>query len=341
MTSAELSTTLIRDLYTRMLLTRCVNDAICQLHTQGYVDFVIDCRGHEAAQVGSASCIEVGTDFTLPCYRDLGVVLTIGMTPYEVFRSCLSSSSLTKNVHPSSSSTAVHGQPALLHHWGYQKHNTVTGSAPVATQLLHAAGIAFASKLRKASVVTVTYCSNDALTEPDFLEGPRFAALHNLPIIFICEHDCTTLPPPASCFAHVDLPPSLPVQQIDGTDIIAVYTAMRRALSSVRSGSGPMILEMCTVRIPNHVSPPSSAVPNRQNPSSALTNASDPLLRCQQYLQERNAWDEDWAKSQLIRISGDVEHIVHNVLRDSICSGGVLICPQVGIHDPDGTGARD
>ena len=76
---------------------------------------------------------------------------------------------------------------APFHHWGYHKHNTVTGPAPVATQLLHAAGIAFACKLRKASVVTVAYCGDEAKTEPDFLEGLRFAAQHQLPVIFICE----------------------------------------------------------------------------------------------------------------------------------------------------------
>ncbi len=80
---------ILRDLYARMLLTRIVDDYTCRLHQQGRVEFVATCRGHEATQVGSAVCIEVGKDFTLPYYRDLGVVLTIGMTPCEVFRTYL------------------------------------------------------------------------------------------------------------------------------------------------------------------------------------------------------------------------------------------------------------
>ncbi len=83
------SATLLKDLYARMLLTRIVDDYAWRMHAQGHIDFVASCRGHEAAQVGSAICIEVGKDFTLPYYRDLGVMLTIGMTPYEVFRNYL------------------------------------------------------------------------------------------------------------------------------------------------------------------------------------------------------------------------------------------------------------
>src|SRR6266536_5583121 len=174
------SATFMKDLYARMLLTRIVDDWAWKMHEQGYIDFVASCRGHEAAQVGSAVCIEVGKDFTLPYYRDLGVMLTIGMTPYEVFRNYLQIYGCEKSTE----------QEAILH-WGYHKHNTVTGPTPTATQILHAAGIAFACKLRKAPVVTIAYCSDRVITEADFLEGIRFAALHQLPVVFVCEQDCT------------------------------------------------------------------------------------------------------------------------------------------------------
>src|SRR5947209_8933792 len=122
-----------------MLLTRIVDDAIQRLDQQEYLNFALSCRGHEAAQVGSAVCIEVGKDFTLPYYRDLGVVLTIGMTPYEVFHTYLLERQGDSTLDRPGGS--VERQSIL--HWGYQKHNMVTGPAPVATQILHAAGIAF------------------------------------------------------------------------------------------------------------------------------------------------------------------------------------------------------
>src|SRR5437660_12292046 len=104
---------MLQALYARMLLTRIVDDYAWSLHEQGRIDFIAGCRGHEAAQVGSAICIEVGKDFTLPYYRDIGVVLTIGMTPYEVFRTYLQAHRVGSGIG---------------HHWGYHKHNIVSGS---------------------------------------------------------------------------------------------------------------------------------------------------------------------------------------------------------------------
>ena len=163
----NLSAAFVRDLYTRMLVMRIVDEYTCALYQQGHIGFVASCRGHEAAQVGSAVCIEVGKDFTLPYYRDLGVVLTIGMTPYEIFRTHIQSH--RKQMQAGEVAHSIQeAQAGPL--WGYQKHNMVAGSAPVATQILHAAGIAFASKLRKASAITIAYCGDGAITETIFLK---------------------------------------------------------------------------------------------------------------------------------------------------------------------------
>src|SRR6266581_998218 len=187
----SLTFSLMRDLYSRMLLTRIVDNCARQLHQRVRNYIVPTCRGREAAQVGSAICIEVGTDFTLPYYRDLGVVLTIGMTPYEVLRTFIQA-----HVKPAAEQNDTkHNENARAkntQHWGYHKHNMISGAAPIATQVLHAAGIAFACKLRKAAVVTVAYCGDDATCEPDFLEGITFASQHQLPVVFVYEQDDPT-----------------------------------------------------------------------------------------------------------------------------------------------------
>src|SRR5437764_9197284 len=132
MTSTSPPTKLIRDLYARMLLTRIVDDHAWSLYQQGRIDFIASCRGHEAAQVGSAICIEVGKDFTLPYYRDLGVVLTIGMTPYEVLRMYILAAARRRNQQENTEQqdnfSANLMQP--IPHWGYYKHNMIAGSAP-------------------------------------------------------------------------------------------------------------------------------------------------------------------------------------------------------------------
>jgi 2-oxoisovalerate dehydrogenase E1 component alpha subunit len=323
----------VRDLYARMLCTRIVDDYTWKLHTQGFLDFVASCRGHEAAQVGSAVCIEVGKDFTLPYYRDLGVVLTIGMTPHEVFRTYLQN-------HTSRTGRSSK-EDAPFHHWGYHKHNTVTGPAPVATQLLHAAGIAFASKLRKAGVVTVAYCGDSATTEPDFLEGLRFAALHQLPVIFICEQAFIQqssgqvqgpVPTSLSCLNSLPLPRGLTHQQVDGTDVVTVYQSMQAAMQDAREGHGPILLEMHVVRSLPHLHlnlhlPASQEAESRPSfifagprTDCESDDTSDPLIRCQHYLQAHGMWDDHWADQLYTRLSTEIECAWYDVLHDVLQS---------------------
>ncbi|HJT55562.1 MAG TPA: thiamine pyrophosphate-dependent enzyme [Ktedonobacteraceae bacterium] len=304
------SATFLKDIYARMLLTRIVDDCAWSLFEQGRFDFVASSRGHEAAQVGSAVCIEVGVDFTLPYYRDLGVVLTIGMTPYEVFRTYLQAHH-RHAVEDTSKETVGRGstEARIVHHWGYQKHNMITGAAPVATQILHAAGIAFACKLRKAQAVTVAYCGDGATVEPDFLEGIRFAAQHSLPALFICEQDCSDTA--ISSLQELELPPRIEHRCIDGGNVLEVHNAMREAMWHARSGLGPILLEMHIVR----------SKPGRHEKLSEETIPGDPLLRCQKYLEEQKVWDEEWATELYERTLREVERARGDALRDVLGVG--------------------
>lgn len=316
-------TTLLRDLYARLLQTRLVDEYAWRLHQQGYIDFIARAYGHEAAQVGSAVCIEKGTDFTLPYYRDLGVVLTIGMTPYEIFRTYLQSG-LAKTAEPDTNLATAAGLYALQH-WGYHKHNIVTGPAPVATQILHAAGIAFASKLRKASAVTVAYCGDGATTEPDFHEGIRFAALHQLPAVFICEQDCTQNGDGElaihSRLEDTTLPNGLAHHCLDGADVVAVYTAMYTAMQHAREGHGPVLLEMCVTRPSPHLNDQPANTPDKDAGRSMpdATKSKDPLLRCQQILEQQNDWDQAWATRLYQRLEAEIEQAMKDALRNPNC----------------------
>ena len=321
------SLTVVRDIYTKMLLTRIVDNYACKLHAWNYIQSVASCRGHEAAQVGSAVCIEVGNDFTLPYYRDLGVVLTIGMTPYEVFRTYLQTHrhySLAQGYNENSGKS-LSTLPST-HHWGYHKHNTITGPAPVATQLLHAAGIAFACKLRKASAVTVAYCGDEVVVEPDFLESLRFAAQHKLPAIFICEQDCSryNLDPSfaPSCTQTIEMPPHLIHQRINGTDAIAVYTATQAAIQKARAGLGPTLLEMYITRpLPDLYMPQVEneySAAHQVNVPSVEFQHEDSLIQCQRYLEEQDAWDETWATQLTTRLKAEVERALQDALRDTL-----------------------
>jgi 2-oxoisovalerate dehydrogenase E1 component alpha subunit len=200
-------------------------------------------------------------------------------------------------------------------HWGYHKHNTVTGPAPMATQILHAAGIAFACKLRKAPVVTVAYCSDGVTSEADFLEGIQFAALHQLPVVFVCEQNCPgSHADTPSCLHTTDLPVGLTHQRIDGGDVITVYSAMQAAMQHAREGRGPLLLEMCVTRF----TPPSSSSTSAEDITAIESSEQhDPLLRFRQYLQEQDLWDDEWAAQLYQRFTLEVERAMQEALRDA------------------------
>jgi 2-oxoisovalerate dehydrogenase E1 component alpha subunit len=325
MTSTDPSSEVLRDIYAKMLLMRIVDDCAQGLYAEGYIDFLSSCRGHEATQIGSAVCIEVGQDFTLPYYRDLGVVLTLGMTPYEIFRTYLQS-------HRKPQTEQLIDSQQNFQHWGYQKHNTITGPAPVGTQLLHAAGIAFASKLRKAAVVTIAYCGDDVTKDPDFVESMQFATQHQLPIVFICEQDdAASCEPDASntyslfsCLEEGLLPADLTHQLIDGKNVLAVYAAMRQAMQHAREGHGPTLLEMAVARSHPHIPVSlmtSTGVIQHAPLQSSVSSAGailDPLVYCQHALQERGIWDNEWAFQLSTRITTEIKRALQDALRDTL-----------------------
>jgi 2-oxoisovalerate dehydrogenase E1 component alpha subunit len=120
-------------MYRTVLLTRFVDQKAWSLTRTGKARFYIPAEGQEAAQVGSAWALRAGHDVALPYYRDVGVVLSLGMTPYEIFLAVMA-----KGDDPNS------GGRQMPNHWGSKRLGIVTGSSPIGTQFPHAAGIALA-----------------------------------------------------------------------------------------------------------------------------------------------------------------------------------------------------
>jgi 2-oxoisovalerate dehydrogenase E1 component subunit alpha len=120
---------------------------------------------------------------------------------------------------------------------------------------------------------------------------------HQLPVVFICEQDCSQTSPLHS----LSLPDRLEHQCIDGADVMAVYQAMQAAMQHARDGHGPVLLEMRVMR---------------SMPGQPVVSLDDPLLRCQQLLKERGMWDEEWATRLYARVQTEVEQAMQGALRD-------------------------
>ncbi len=244
-----LSNKALVDMYERMVLSRLLGDRMFILNRQGRAAFAIGCQGHEACQVGSASALRPGRDWVLPYYRDIGVVLTLGMTPREIMLHFMA-----KAEDPNS------GGRQMPNHWGSSRLRVVSGSSPVATQCVHAVGVALASKMRGERDVTVTYVGEGSTSQGDFHEAMNFAAVHKLPVIFFVENNGYAISEPVwkemSVPNVADRAKGYDFEGItmDGNDLITVYQTMKWAVEEVRRGHGPKLVEAKTYRITPHSS---------------------------------------------------------------------------------------
>ena len=225
-------------MYETMLLARRIDERMWLLNRAGKIPFVISCQGQEAAQIGAAFALNRDTDYVLPYYRDLGVVLGFGMTTKEIFLS-----SYAKAEDPNSGGRQMPG------HFGQKKNRIVTGSSPVTTQVPHAVGIALAAKMEKKNLVTFVTFGEGSSNQGDFHEGANFAGVHKLPVIFMCENNQYAISVPIekqlACVRVSDraIGYGMPGVTVDGNDPIAVYQAVKEAADRARRGEGPTLVE--------------------------------------------------------------------------------------------------
>ena len=236
-------------MYRTMVTARLLDEAALRQNRQGRAPFVVPAEGHEACQVGTAWPMRIGIDIWLPYYRDLAVVLRAGMTPYEIFLGIFA-----KAADPSS------GGRQMPSHWGHKALGIISGSSPIATQVPHASGIAYAARYRDEDRVVGCWFGDGATSEGDWHEGLNFAGIHRLPVIFVCENNHYAISVPQSKQMAVENVADraagygFPGVVVDGNDVLACYEAMKVAHERARAGEGPTLIECKTYRFLGHTS---------------------------------------------------------------------------------------
>ena len=288
-------------MYRTILLARVLDQKIWGLNRMGKAAFVVSGQGHEGAQVGSAWAIRAGHDQVLPYYRDLGVVLTLGMTAYEVL--------LAVFARPDDPNSGGRQMP---NHWGSRKLNIITGSSPIATHIPHAAGLALGSKIRREDRVAICYFGDGAASKGDFHESLNFAGIHRLPIVFICENNGYAISVPLSKESAVEN-----IAQhahsygmagviVDGNDPLDVYGAVHSAIAHARRGEGPTLVECKTYRYLAHTSDDDDRT-YRSPQEVEAWRKKDPLQRMKQYLIEQRLLPEDEEERLATDVKAEVD----------------------------------
>ena len=236
-------------MYRTVALARAVDERMWILNRAGRIPFVISGQGHEGAQVGLAWALRRGHDWIAPFYRSIATCLAFGMSARDMMVA-----QYAKASDPGSAGRQMPG------HYSSLEHHIVSVSSPVATQSLHAVGIALAAKIRGTGQVAVAIMGEGSSNQGDVHEALNFAAIHKLPFVLIVENNGYAISVPVERQVSVkDVAMratgyGIPGVVVDGTDVLACYAAGREAVDWARRGGGPTLIEAKVTRLTAHSS---------------------------------------------------------------------------------------
>lgn len=261
--------------YRALVAGRRINDQCYALVRQGRLAVYPSSHGQEACQV-AASLVLGDADWLFPTYRDSVAVIARGVSPAETL--------------------------VLLRgdwHSGYdpRKYRVAPQATPLATQLLHAVGLAHAAKLRGEQTVVMALCGDGATSEGDFHEALNFAAVYRVPVVFFVQNNEFAISVPLSrqtaapSLAHKAIGYGMPGERVDGNDIAALLSVLGEAVDRARAGEGPSLVEAHTYRMQAHTNADDDTR-YRERDEVAAWVARDPLTRTRAYLQGAGVLDE-------------------------------------------------
>ncbi len=274
-----------------MLMHRTLEGRGFQLNRQGKIPFASAGEGHEGVQAGAAMAFQRGRDILVPYYRDLGLDLGVGLTPYEVLLSLFA----RKADHS--------GGRQFPHHYASKRLGIHTISSVLATQIPHAVGAAYALKVRgeRGRAVLVTF-GEGSTSEGEWHEGMNFAAVHKLPVVFLCENNEWAISTPADKqmanpnVADRAVGYGMPGVIVNGFDPVAVYAVVNEAMERARSGGGPTLVEAKCYRFLAHTTDDDDRT-YRSREEVERRRRDDPVPNFERLLVERGVLTPEGAES--------------------------------------------
>lgn len=280
----------LKEVYRHMVYLRTFDQRCLNLQRQGRMGTFAPFSGQEACQVGSAYLLRPDKDWIFPTYRDHGAMNVMGVPSVSLLRYFMGDemgSRAPENV------------------------NAFPISIPIATQMVHAVGAAWASKIKKEDAVTVGYAGDGGTSPGDFHEALNFASVFNTGTIIFIQNNKYAISTPnsrqfkAKTIAQRALAYDIPGVRVDGQDVLAVLTVFKEAIDRAKSGGGPTLVEALTFRYGPHTT---SDDPKRYRTQAEVEEwqAKDPIERLRKYLVAKGIWSDaddealwNWAKDQV------------------------------------------
>ena len=264
-----------------MCIAKALDDRMHILVKQGRAPFVGSSRGHEGIQVASTAALEKD-DWLVPHYRGLGNAIVRGLTMREWMLAVFA-----KADDPLSAGRNIPGGT-----YSYRRLNIAPVSQVVATWIPKAAGVAYAAKLRGEKTVVLCTFGDGAASKGDFHEGVNFAAVHRLPVVFVCENNSYAISVPIRLqmrnpnIADRAAGYGIAGATVDGTDVPAAFATCREAVARARRGEGPTLIDAKIWRLNSHTSE-DNQVKYRGTQEIEEAAKHDPIERFNGWLVER------------------------------------------------------
>jgi pyruvate dehydrogenase E1 component alpha subunit len=272
----DISEDVLLQLHRAMLLGRKFDERMLNLQRQGRIGTFPPIKGQEAAQLGTIAHLR-SSDWMVPAFRETAAELWRGRSLESI----------------------------IIYNNGYNEgsdipedRNDLPISVPVGSQIIHAVGLGWATKYRQKDDVAMTFFGDGATSQGDFHEGLNFAAVFQVPVVFVCQNNHWAISLPVSrqtrskTLAQKALAYGMPGIQVDGNDILAVYAAAQEAVERARTGGGPTLIECVTYRLMMHTT---ADDPKRYRSDEEVEQWSkrDPLIRFEKYLMDKGLLSEE------------------------------------------------
>jgi 2-oxoisovalerate dehydrogenase E1 component len=234
--------------YKVMLLARLVDEKSITLYKQNKCHFQISCAGHEAVQVAAAQVFRPRKDWFYPYYRDMALVLGLGMTAEDLLMNAMN-----KRDDPNS-----HGRMMPMH-YGHRDLRIPQQSSPTGSQFLQAVGCALGAKMKHLDEVVYVSAGEGTCSQGDFHEALNWAAREKLPIVFLIENNDYAISVPiseqlagGSVAKLARNYENLESCEVNGSDFEASRTVVEAAHARARRGEGPSLIEAHVPRLQSH-----------------------------------------------------------------------------------------
>jgi len=283
--------------YRAMVFMRALDAKAVAMQRTGQIGTYASTLGKEAVDAGIGGVLRK-EDVLLPSYRESGVLMLRGVSPHRT----------------------------LLYWGGDERGNVFPESprdfpfnVPIGTQLPHAAGVAYAMKLRREPRVALVMCGDGATSKGDFYEALNAAGVWQLPMVVVAVNNQYAISVPrhlqskAKTLAQKAIAAGVDCEQLDGNDLIAVRDAVGRAVEKARTGGGPTLLEALTYRLSDHTTA-DDATRYRSAEEVAEQWKQEPILRLRTWLHAKGAWSQAEEQALAKQAAGHVQKMVQAYL---------------------------